>query len=83
MLINAKITGIFFSKEDDLKWRSILRAPSKRFSKFLDPMDKLIERPTELQRENRPPTQSFIEKTYSEFIPKPSISLVFVETAAK
>ncbi len=58
-------------------------APDNNLLKFSYPTAKLIERPTELQRENLPPTQSFIEKTIFWLIPNFLISVRFVETAAK
>jgi hypothetical protein len=39
-------------------------------SKLSNPTAKLIDKPTALQSENRPPTQSHIGKMFSASIPK-------------
>ena len=58
-------------------------APFNRLSKFVYPKAKLIDNPTALQSEKRPPTQSFIGKMFSSSIPKAFTLSMFVDTATK
>ena len=70
MLNKAKTTGIFSSKSAVLKCSSISLAPFNKLSKLSNPTAKLIVKPTALQSENRPPTQSHMGKILSGLIPK-------------
>ena len=83
MLIKARVTGIFVLKSELLKCSSISLAPLSNFSKFEGPIERAIERPTELQRENLPPTQSFIGKIFFGSIPKSITAFILEETATK
>src|SRR5690554_506302 len=83
ILINAKITGMFLSSASDLKCVSILLAPNNSLLKFSKPTDKLIDKPTALQSENLPPTQSQIGKICDLLIPKLVTFSIFVDTATK
>src|SRR5690554_6685526 len=58
-------------------------APFSRASKLLDPIARLIERPTALHNEKRPPTQSHIGKIFSGSIPNSSAAATLLETATK
>ena len=49
----------------------------------MGPTARQMLNPTELQRENRPPTQSFIGKVFSGVMPKAAVFSVLVETATK
>ena len=69
MLIKARTTGMFFSKGDSLKCRSISLAPLKNSSKFLYPIQIEIIKPTEPHKENLPPTHSGMERIFLDSIP--------------
>ena len=83
MLNKAKITGIFLSKDSFLKCSSISLAPFNNLSKLSNPTAKLIDKPTALHNEKRPPTQSHIGKTLSGLIPNSVTFWILVETATK
>ena len=74
---------MFFSKDVSLKCRSISLAPFKKSSKFLDPIQIEIIKPTEPHKENLPPTHSGIERIFSDSIPNSFGSSVLFETAMK
>ena len=83
MLNKANTTGILLSKSSFLKCSSILFAPFRSASKFSKPTTKAIEIPAALQRENRPPIQSHMGKTFAGKIPNSDIFAALVDTAAK
>ena len=56
MLSKARTAGMFCSKGVVLKCVSMSWAPFSRFSKCAGPTAKLIDKPTALHKEKRPPT---------------------------
>src|SRR5690606_25563612 len=58
-------------------------APKSKLSKFLYPTAKLMVKPTALQSEKRPPTQSHIGKILFSSIPNALTFLILVDTATK
>src|SRR5690606_30733720 len=82
-LIRAKSTGRLTSKSSFLKCVSILWAPKSNFSKLSYPTERLMDNPTVLHKENRPPTQSHMGKMLSSAIPNCFTFSRFVDTATK
>ena len=79
----AILVGRLSSTGASKKCRSMAAAPAKSDSKCAYPTESEIERPTALQSENLPPTQSAMGNTMSSFIPKLAVCPKLVDTAAK
>ena len=82
-IIKKNIDGVYKLSNDRLLDEFKKLTKSNNFLKLSGPTDKQILRPTELQRENRPPTQSFIEKIFFSEMPKAVTFSKLEETAIK